>query len=117
MTYEEMVSIIKQANENADATAIREHVAIEVDVRGEAEGAFYIEIREGKVLVEPYEYYDRDAIITASAQVAIDVTTGKLGIEEAYNEGRLHIRGKFDKAYLLDEISYKKKAVKSKRSK
>ena len=34
------------------------------NVTGEAEGIFYAEVKEGKLYVEPYEYYDRDAIFT-----------------------------------------------------
>ena len=44
-----------------------ENTAVEFNVYGEGEGAFYIEIKDGKVSLEPYEYYDRDAKIIISA--------------------------------------------------
>ena len=33
---------------------------MEFEIEGEAEGAFYVELLDGKVDVEPFEYYDRD---------------------------------------------------------
>ncbi len=104
MKYEEIVDIIKKANENADASHIKEHVAIEIDVRGEGEGALYLEIRGGQIFVEPYEYYERDAIVTTSAEMAIAFATGQMKLEYAYNNNLIHFRGMLDKAYLWDEI-------------
>lgn len=103
MTYEELVERIRQEVKELDASHIKEHVAVELDIRGPGEGALYIEIRDGKIIVEPYEYYDRDAIITTSAQMALDIASGAITIESAYNRGLIHFRGKLDKAYLFDE--------------
>ena len=60
MTYEELVKKLKSNFEGMDAGKIKEHLAIQFNVAGEAEGALYMEIRDGKVMIEPYEYYDRD---------------------------------------------------------
>ena len=69
MTYEEIVKKIKQVAGKIDKGAIKEHVAIEVDIEGEGEGAFYVELNKDKVTVEPYEYYDSDCKIRVEAQV------------------------------------------------
>ena len=106
MTYEELVQKVREAYSGVDVSNINEHVAIEVNIRGEAEGAFYIEIRRGRVLVEPYEYYDRDAIITTSAETILAIARGELDVEEADNSGKVRIRGNLDKTYLLNEIIY-----------
>lgn len=104
MTFEELVREVREAYASVDISGIHEHVAIEVDIRGEAEGAFYIEIRKDRIYVEPYEYYDRDAIITTSADVILDIARGRLDVEEADNTGRIRVRGNLDKTYLLNEI-------------
>ena len=93
MTYEELVQKVREAYSGVDVSNINEHVAIEVNIRGEAEGAFYIEIRRERVLVEPYEYYDRDAIITTSAETILAIARGELDVEEADNSGKVRIRG------------------------
>ncbi len=109
MTYEELVKEVRDAYSGVDVSNIGEHVAIEVNIRGEAEGAFYIEIRRERVLVEPYEYYDRDAIITTSAEIILAIARGELDVEEADNSGKVRIRGNLDKTYLLNEIIYPKR--------
>lgn len=68
MTYEELVKKAKDSFEGADASNVHEHVAIQFNITGEAEGIFYLEIADGKVKIEPYEYYDRDLIVTTDAK-------------------------------------------------
>ena len=67
MTYAEFFSEIKGRFMEADVSGIREHLAYQFNITGEAEGIFYIEVKEGKLYVEPYEYYDRDAMFICSA--------------------------------------------------
>ena len=46
MTYEELVQNIRDIYTNADAGNVKEHVAIQCNIEGEAEGALYIEFSE-----------------------------------------------------------------------
>ena len=69
MTYEELVKNANEAAQLINADIIREHAAIEIDIEGEGEGAFYIELDEGKAVVEPYEYYNKDCRIRTTADV------------------------------------------------
>ena len=52
----------------ADASDISEHLAVQYNVTGEGEGAFYMEVKDGKVEVQPYDYKDRDILVTADGQ-------------------------------------------------
>ena len=106
MTFEELVTAVRDAYATVDVSNVDEHVAIEVHVRGEGDGAFYIEIRKDGVAVEPYEYYDRDAIITTSAEAILAIARGELDVEDADNSGTIRIRGNIDKTYMLNEIIY-----------
>ena len=108
MTYEEIVAQAKSIYESADASKVKEHVAIQFDIKGEGEGAFYLEIKDGKVFVEPYEYYDRDVLVTATADVLLEIVSGKLGLEKAYLTGKLRAEGNLGKALLLKEVKTKK---------
>ena len=69
MTYADMFSKVKGMMMEADVSTVNEHLAYQFNVTGEAEGIFYAEVKEGKLYVEPYEYYDRDAIFTCSVNV------------------------------------------------
>ena len=104
MTYEEIVEKVKQLYKDADTSNIKEHLAVEIDIRGEGEGAFYIEVGGGCLHIAPYEYYDRDVILTISADVLFDIITGKKDIEVLYQEGKINSRGGLDKAFMLQEI-------------
>lgn len=112
MTYEELVKVAKDAYCSQDASNIQEHVAIQFNVTGEAAGIFYLEINDGKVSVEPYEYYDRDAIVTADAQTLVELANGTLGMESAYSSGKIKAEGDLGKALLLKSLSGKKAAKK-----
>ena len=112
MTYEELVKLAKDTYEKADASAVKEHVAIQFNVTGEAEGAFYLEVKDGQVAVEPYEYYDRDVIVTADDAVLKDIADGKLGLEKAYLTGKIKAEGNLGKALLLKDVKTAKKAAK-----
>ena len=58
MKYEEIVAKVKKAYAKADTSKVDGHLAVQVDVTGEGEGAFYIEVADGKITVAPFEYYD-----------------------------------------------------------
>lgn len=58
MKYEELVENVKNATSTAKVSRAVGHIAFQFNVEGEAEGAFYVEIADGKVNVEPFEYYD-----------------------------------------------------------
>jgi putative sterol carrier protein len=108
MTYSELVSSVKKAYLSADVSTVNEHVAVQFNVYGEGEGAFYLEIADGKVDVQPYEYYDRDAVIIATAQEIADIAAGKLDIIEANNSAKIQVEGSIDKASVLSRIAKQK---------
>jgi len=113
MTYEELVKQAKDSYQNMDAGKIKEHVAIQFNVTGEAAGAFYLEIADGKINVEPYEYYDRDVLVITDAQTLCEIAEGKLDIVKAYTTGQIKAEGNLGKALLLKQITAKaKKAAK-----
>lgn len=112
MTYQELVKKLETAYAKADASAITDHVAVQFNVTGEGEGALYLEVADGKIDIQPYEYYDRDAIVTTNASALVDIATGKLNISEAYNRGILYVDGDLHKASLLEKIVLKKAAEK-----
>lgn len=108
MTYEELVAKLQSAYGKHDASKIKDHLAIQFNVRGEADGALYLEILDGKIYVEPYEYYDRDILVTISAENLIAIAEDRLDVLDAYNNGLLTAEGDLGKALLLKEVVVKK---------
>ena len=48
MTYEEIFGKSKEIIMQSDVSKINGHLAVEVDIEGEGEGAFYIELKEDR---------------------------------------------------------------------
>ena len=98
MIYEDIVKKAVQAAKKVNKDAIEEHLAVEFDIEGEGEGAFYVELDKGKIDVQPYEYYDCDCRIRGGADVIMDLIAGKLDATVAYLQGKFRVEGDFDKA-------------------
>lgn len=109
MTYEELVKKIKDVAEKSDASSVKDHVAFQFNIEGEAAGAFYLEIKDGKAVVEPYEYYDRDVLITSTAENIVKMMSGKLDPVLAFTLKKIRVEGDLGKALLLKEALKKKK--------
>lgn len=107
MTYYELVDAVRAAYAKADASEIKEHIAFQFNIEGEGEGAFYLEIADGKINIEPYEYYDRDVIFTTKAETLLKIGTGKLDPVLAYTIGKLKVEGSIEKALVLKKITPK----------
>ena len=80
------------------------HLAVQVNIVGEGQGAFYIELLNGKVYVEPYEYYDRDCIFIITAEDFLAICEGTLDPVAAFTKGKLKIDGSIDKALEFSKI-------------
>nr|MBP3598077.1 SCP2 sterol-binding domain-containing protein [Eubacterium sp.] len=104
MTYEEIFATVKEKFKDADVSGIQEHLAYQFNITGEGEGAFYAEVKEGQLYVEPYEYYDRDAIFICSAKTLFKIIDGKLDPVAAFTVGKLKVEGNIDKALKLKEF-------------
>ena len=101
MIYEDIVKKAAQAAKKVNKKAIEEHLAVEFDIEGEGEGAFYVELDKGMIDVQPYEYYDCDCHIRGGADVIMELIEGKVDAMVAYLQGRFRIEGDFDKALLF----------------
>ena len=101
MTYEELVASVKKAVKKSKVSKTVGHVAFQFNVEGEAEGAFYLEVDNGKINVEPYEYYDRDLIIVTTADVIMQMVEGKIQPRVAYTKELLKLYGDVELVELL----------------
>ena len=107
-----MFSKVKSMLVDADVSDINEHLAYQFNVTGEAEGIFYAEVKDGQLSVEPYEYFDRDAMFTWSAETLFKIADGKMDPILAVTLGKLKVEGNIDKALKLKELIASKKKTK-----
>lgn len=94
MTYEQIVAKVKTKYANVDASKIDGTLAIQVNLVGKnTEGIFYIEAKDGKVNVEPYDYHDNKAVVTVAPTNLMKLIDGKMNPVVAYTTGKVSIDG------------------------
>ena len=107
MTYEQVVAKVKAKYADADASKIDGTLAIQVNLLGKnVEGVFYIEAKDGKVNVEPYDYHDNKAVVTVNPTNLLKILDGKMKPVIAYTTGKVAIDG--DPAAVLSLIELAK---------
>ncbi len=104
MTFADLFSEIKGKLMGAEVSDITEHLAYQFNITGEGEGIFYVEVKDGKLYVEPYEYFDRDVIFTCKAQTLIKIAEKKLDPIRAVTLQKLKVEGNIDKALKFKKI-------------
>ena len=93
MTYESIVAAVRKKLSKADVSSIPGTLAFQVDVEGKAEGIFYIEIKDGQMHVEPYDYLDRNARLIINGTNLMKLVNGKLDPVLAFTTGKLKVDG------------------------
>lgn len=102
MTYQEVFEKAKKIFMKADVSGIKEHLAFQFNITGEGEGTFYAEVKDGILSVEPYEYYDRDAVFICTAEVLFKIVEGQTDPVMAFTLGKLKVEGSIEKALKLN---------------
>lgn len=98
----EIISIIKEKLKGRNFSELTDKFAAEFQV--ENAGTFYVEIKDGKINIEPYEYNDRDVLIQTSADNLKAIVDGKLGIEKALLTRKVVVSGNLQKAMLIKKL-------------
>ena len=97
MTYEENFKKLKKILMKANVSKIKGDLAFQFNILGDGEGIFYATIKDGILTVEPYDYHDRDAMLTATASIFTQLAKGKLNPASAFSTGKLKIEGDIEK--------------------
>ena len=61
-------------------------------------GVFYVEVKDHKISVEPYDYHDRNCAITMKSDDFNKLISGKLDPVAAFTFGKLKVDGDIGKA-------------------
>lgn len=105
MTFEEIVNKVRNKFKNANTEDINEKIAIQINLEGKsANGIFYIEVKNGQVSVEPYEYNDRNAVITTNQTNLLKLMDGKISLAEAQSSGKIYIDGETSAVIAIIEL-------------
>ncbi|MEG0614985.1 MAG: SCP2 sterol-binding domain-containing protein [Oscillospiraceae bacterium] len=103
-TFSEAFTKVAAKYRKADVSKIDETIAAEIDVFGSKDGTFYIEIKDGNISIEPYDYVDKDINARISFEDFVRISEGKLDVVAGVINGSISVDGNFNKALLLKKI-------------
>lgn len=103
MTFNELVEKVRTLSKKADVSD-KDFIAVQVNITGKESGVFYVEVKDHKINVEPYEYNDRNCAITISLDDFNKLIGGKLDPVAAFTTGKLKIDGDTGKALEFSKL-------------
>ena len=71
------------------------------------------EINDGQLFIEPFDYKDNDAILTASGEDIVNILSGNLGAVEAFEAGKITVDGDISKALSIQAVIEENKKPKA----
>ena len=108
MTFIEQFEALKKKALKLNTASLPQDLAIQINMTDEdCGGAFYIANIGGNFAVEPYDYHDHTAMLTATADTFAKILSGKLDATDAYFRGILQIQGSLDHAQALANLTKK----------
>ncbi len=102
MTFEEILNKVKAMAKKIDVSGV-DFIAVQVNLK-DLDKTFYVEVKDGKVNVEPYEYNDRSCALTISSADFNKLIDGKLDPVAAFTIGKLKVDGDIGKALEFSKL-------------
>ncbi len=94
MTFQEAFDKLKVILLTADTAGFAEHFAIQINLTNkDCGGIFYIEWKDGTLYVEPYDYYDRNVMVSAMAGDLVRILEGRMNPQKALESGKIQVQG------------------------
>lgn len=103
MKFEEAFKDLKGMIIDKDVSNI-EDIAIQFNMIGKPAGVFYAEVKNGKLSIEPYNYYYHNCVFTAKYEVFRKIINQELSPVSAYLTKKLKVEGDLGKAMILEKI-------------
>lgn len=97
MTFNELLTKVRGMAGKVDPSGV-DFLAVQINIKGDNGGVFYIEVKNGNISVEPYEYNDRSCGITMTMDNFNKLIDGKLDPIAAFTLGKLKVDGDIGKA-------------------
>ncbi len=103
MTYFDLVEKLQNICAKVEKSGCEGHFAAQFNVTGEAEGALYLEVYGDTARIEPYEYFDRDLLVTVDGGDLLAIASGTQDMRALVEEGRIQYQGDIETGYLMAE--------------
>jgi len=103
MTLENVIQAVKEKTADFKEGSHDGFLAVQVTLTDLNE-VFYVEIKDGKLSIEPYEYHDRQANLIITSDRFIKLINKKLNPVLAFTTGKLKVEGDPGKALELSGL-------------
>ena len=103
MKRDTVVTKVRKLAETADVSNV-DFLAVQINLTDQDPGVFYVEVKDHKINVEPYEYNDRNCAISIKSDDFIKLINGKLDPVLAFTVGKLKVDGDVGKALEFSKL-------------
>ena len=103
MKFESVLEKVRNMAANAYVSGA-DFLAVQVNLTDCDPGVFYVEVKDHKVSVEPYDYHDRNCAITMKSDDFNKLISGKLDPIAAFTIGKLKVDGDVGKALEFSKL-------------
>ena len=103
MKFENLLKKSREIASKVDVSGV-DFLAVQINITEPDGGVFYVKVKDHRVSVEPYEYYDRNCAITISNADFLRFLNGKMDVGKAYDEGILKVDGDLGKAAWFGDL-------------
>ncbi len=104
MEFEKILKKARTQAKKADISGV-DFLAVQINITDEDNpGVFYVEVKDRNINVEPYEYYDRQCMISIDSATLDKIMRGKADPVKCYDEGTLRAEGDLDKALTFTNL-------------
>ncbi len=93
MTFEQAFLKVKEKFVNADASSIADFAVQVTLTDSDCGGTFYAEVKDGKLAVEPYNYYDNNASLNITKSALLAYLAGRMTLDKAITGGEAYVDG------------------------
>ena len=101
MEFKDCFNELKKDFANKDVSNVP-NVVFEFNIKDI--GVFYAKVQDGKLDIQPYNYYDNDVSFTAKFETYKKIISGELDAAKAFFTGKLKVSGDLGKAAILQNI-------------
>ena len=103
MKFDELLTKVRTIASKTDVSN-HDFLAVQVNITGKESGVFYVEIKDHKISVEPYDYHDRNCAVTMNMADFNKLLDGKLDPVLAFGTGKLKVDGDVGKALEFSKL-------------
>ncbi len=103
MKFETILEKVRKMAAETDVSGT-DFLAVQINLTDCDPGVFYVEVKDHKVSVEPYDYHDRNCAITMKSDDFNKLISGKLDPIAAFTVGKLKVDGDLGKALEFSKV-------------